>query len=169
MRPRLPGLVLAAVTGLIALSLPSQAVGAGGSTSPAAPLIHHFPLGTQTLSHTTSARAGGSRTTHHRGSATPSQHAPAASAHRASTAQAARHHRRYGVLSILFVLTLPALVVAALLSRVAIRRSRRGTRRRADVNHRPSPGPRPAARWAFEDKDELERNRPPLPIRPRTK
>jgi len=173
MKPRALGLVLAGAIGLIALSLPSGAAagGAGGSTNPAAPLIHQFPLGTQTLSRTTTA-SGGSATTSHRASKTTPHAAPTATPHRHGTAHAAPKHGAPGVSSVLFLLALPGLIVVALLSRMAIRSSDRTVWPRAGVRRRPDrimPTAAPATRGEFEDEHELDREPPPRPVRPPTK
>jgi HAMP domain-containing protein len=172
MKRRAVRLALAAAIGLITLSLLAGAAAghSGGSTGPAGPLTHRFPLGTQTLSHTTSAPARGPATTPHRRSAPTPRGASAAASHRRGTAQAVHKHGAHGAGSLLFLLALPVLIVVALLSRRAIRRSRRPVPPRARVRHRAAritPSTLPGARWAFEDKDELERMPPSLPIRPR--
>jgi hypothetical protein len=157
MRRRTYNLALAAVIGLIALSLLSGAAAAdsGGSTGAPKSLTHHFPLGTQTLSPTKTA--GGSTTSPHR--ATPT-------APRGGSAATPRKHGADGVGSVLFLLAIPVVIAVALLSRAAIHNSRRKARR---SSRRPIGWTRSAAgaRWAYVDKDEVERTAPPLPVRQR--
>jgi hypothetical protein len=146
---------LAAAIGLIALSLMSGAAIASSSGPTGAPksLTHHFPLGTQTLSRTNTAPAGGSATAR-RSTGSP---------HRRRT-QPERRLGGHSVGSILVLLVIPVLVVVALLSRVAIRKSRRTVPR---VKRRPLRLTRSTAgaRWAYVDKDDVERKPPPLPLR----
>jgi tetratricopeptide (TPR) repeat protein len=94
MKRRAVRLALAAAIGLITLSLLAGAAAghSGGSTGPAGPLTHRFPLGTQTLSHTTSAPARGPATTPHRRS-TP---APATTPHRSTPAPATHKSGAHG-------------------------------------------------------------------------
>jgi hypothetical protein len=154
MRRRAFSWALAAVIGLIAVSLLSGAAAvadSGGSSGAPKSLTHHFPLGSHTLSRTKTAAAGGS--------ATP---------HRPRT-QPVRRSGGHGISPILLALVIPLLVVVALLGRVAIRKSRRTVR--------PRPGRRPlrstrstaGARWAYVDKDDVDRKPPPLPLRRRAK
>jgi hypothetical protein len=170
MKRRASRLALAAAIGLIALSLLGQAaVGdSGGSHGAPKSLTHHFPLGTQTLSHTTTASTRGSATTPNGASATTPHRGSTATPHRARTTPAARRHDGHGTSSALFLLVVPVVVVGALL----IRRSRATGPRHRD---RPRARRRPArstrstthARWAYEDVDEFEHKPPPLPLRRR--
>jgi O-antigen/teichoic acid export membrane protein len=137
MKPRALRVVLAAAIGLTALSLPNAAgaADAGPSTNPAAPLINHFPLGTQTLSRTTTPTAGRGAANPQRGSQTTPHRASTAMPHQHGTAPGNPSAR--GVSFVLLLLAIPALIVVALLSRVAIRKSRRTARHRARVRRRP--------------------------------
>lgn len=143
MKPGALAQVLAAAIGLIALSPPSAAMAghAAGSTNPAAPLINHFPLGTQTLSRTTTASAAGlamtghgasavtgqeaAATTQQRASATTPDRGSTATSHRHGRAQAGSTHGAHGVSSAIFLLAFPAIIIVGLLARMAIRKSRR--------------------------------------------
>ena len=162
-------LTLAAVTGLIVLSLLGGAASGDSGAADGAPkaLTHHFPLGTQTLSHSKTAPSHGSTTGTRR--VTPTT--PGATAHRSRASQPARRHGGHGFSPVLFLLAIPVLIGAALLGRVAIRDSRRGSRRRAHARPTPARSTRLTAhsRWAYEDADERERTAPPLPVRPRGK
>jgi hypothetical protein len=117
MKRRAPSLALAAAIGLIALLFLSQAA-AGDSGGSAGPLIHQFPLGTQTLSRSTTAAAGGSTTTSHG--------VPATTLHRPATAAPATHKRtRTGIPTLAVLALIGALIAVALLTRAVIRSSRR--------------------------------------------
>lgn len=170
MRRRAFSWALAAVIGLIAVSLLSAAAVADGGGSGGAPksLTHHFPLGSQTLSRTNTAGAGGSATATGRAAPTTAHGGSTATPHRPRT-QAVRGSGGHGISPILLALVIPLLVVVALLGRVAIRKSRRTVR--------PRPSRRPlrltrstaGARWAYVDKDDVDRKPPPLPLRRRAK
>lgn len=174
MRSRAFSLPVAAAIGLIALWFLTgfAAAAGGGTTGPAGPLTHRFPLGTQTLSQTKTAPAGGSATPQHRHSATTPRQVSTTASHRHRAAQTVPKHGAHSAGSLLFLLALPVLIIVALLSRMAIRRSRRPAPPPARVRQRPARvthATLPAARWAFEDREELERKAPSLPIRPKTK
>jgi hypothetical protein len=163
-------LALAAAIGLIALSSQTGAAAAdsGGSNGAPKSLTHHFPLGSQTLSHTQTAR----------GAATTPQHAPTTTPQRGSTATpaaprttpAAPQHGSHGTSSALFLLVIPVLIVAALLIRAVRRRGRRDRPRARVRGRRPARWTRSdssGARWAYQNTDEVDRQAPPLPVRKR--
>ena len=170
MRRRAFSWALAAVIGLIAVSLLSAAAVAdsGGSSGAPKSLTHHFPLGSHTLSRTRTAAAGGSAATTGRAAPTTAHGGSTATPHQPRT-QPVRRSGGHGINPILLALVIPLLVVVALLGRVAIRKSRRTVR--------PRPSRRPprltrstaGARWAYLDTDDVERKPPPLPLRRRAK
>jgi hypothetical protein len=173
MSRRAARLALAAVIGLIALSLLTGAAAGDGGGSNGAPksLTHHFPLGSQSLSRTKTAPAGGSATTRRRTLPTRRHGGSAATPHQHRRRQPAHRQGGHGVSAVLFLLVIPVLIVAALVARVAIRRSRRTARRHARGRGRPYRPTRSTshARWAYVDKDEIERQAPSLPVRRRSK
>jgi hypothetical protein len=123
MRRRLLGLAVAAAIGPISLTLPSGAAAAGGGGSAGA-LTHQFPLGTQTLSRSTTAAGGASTTTSHQPSAaTPHRPVAAAPATHTSTHTGTSTHG--GILALALLGLIGVVIAVALLTRAVIRRSRR--------------------------------------------
>jgi hypothetical protein len=140
MKRRAPRLALAAAIGLIALLLLSQT--AAGDSGGTGPLTHQFPLGTQTLSRSTTAAGGGSTTTSPGASATtpprpataaPATPKPAASATPKPAASAphkppapATHKRTgTGIPTRAVLALIVALIAVAFLTLAVIRSSRR--------------------------------------------
>jgi len=124
MKRRAPSLALAAAIGLIAVSLLSQA--AAGDSGGSGPLTHQFPLGTQTLSRSTTAASGGSTTTSPGVSATtPHRPATAAPATHKRTAPAAHKRTGTGIPTRAVLALIVALIAVALLTLAVIRSSRR--------------------------------------------
>jgi hypothetical protein len=161
---------LAVVIGLIAVSLPTTAAAAdnGGSASAPKSLTHHFPLGSKTLSRTKTVSGGGSAPARHRATPTTPRAGSTATPQGPRT-QPVRRPGGHTVSSILLALVIPVLILVAILSRAAIRRSRRtvqpGASRRLLRLSRSTAG----ARWAEVDTDDVERKPPPLPLRRRGK
>jgi hypothetical protein len=169
MRRRAFSWALAALLGVIAVSLLSGPAAADGGGSSGAPksLTHRFPLGSHTLSRTNTAPVGGAATTPHQ--AAPTTPHGASTAHQRRIPQLVRKSGRYPLSSILLALVIPLLVVVALLSRVAIRKSRRTVRRRSRRRTPRLTRSAAGARWADVDEDDLERKPPPLPLGRRAK
>jgi hypothetical protein len=124
MKRRAPSLALAAAIGLIALLLLSQA--AAGESGGSGPLTHQFPLGTQTLSRSTTAAAGRSTTTSPGVSATtPHRPATAAPTTHKPTAPATHKRTGTGIPTRAVLALIGALIAVALLTLAVIRSSRR--------------------------------------------
>ena len=110
MRRRAFSWALAAVIGLIAVSLLSAAAVAdsGGSSGAPKSLTHHFPLGSHTLSRTRTAAAGGSATTTGRAAPTTAHGGSTATPHQPRT-QPVRRSGGHGINPILLALGHPTI------------------------------------------------------------